>query len=158
MVIRYRLRRSDLWWTYLHVARRNRSVKLKQAALFGIGFGAPLVGAAGSEADWGIRFGAAVVTGLLAVALVPLYLLCKYKPEERRLRIGSAGMSTTIGDLSGDVSWNDVSEIADAADCIYIVGTSGNAMRVPNDAFASESERAEFLELARGWWIDAGSS
>lgn len=157
MIIRYRIARSDLWRAYWFPRRRVplRLLMLVIAFVFvfdGIAFlrdpNAGLIG----------RLVPAAFCFLLAIAGTPLYPLLRFKPEERTLTIGPAGISTTIGSRAGDVAWPQVAQIAAHGERVYIQGKSGNSFVIPFSAFAGDGEREQFLRLATEWMNGQASS
>src|SRR5439155_21617705 len=100
----------------------------------------------------------ALVVACLAMLLMALYPMLRFKRDERTLTISTSGIATTIGSLSGDVPWTKVGRIQSAARWIYIFGPNANSFTIPHRAFATEIQRAEFLRRATLWWADARRS
>jgi YcxB-like protein len=155
MVIKYKAARSDVWNAYWRSWRNSARLNLLRAVIFVAAFfiawshlTAWSLGPAG-------RVGGALAAAIAVMVLLPLYPMLLFKHEERTLTITPDGIVTTIGRRSGDVPWGKVSRIEPAERCIYIFGTSGNGFTIPDRAFASGSQRAEFLRQATGWWEEA---
>jgi hypothetical protein len=104
------------------------------------------------------RFCGALLVALLAILLLAVYPMLRFKQDERTLTISTSGITTTIGNLSGDVPWSKVGRIEHAERCIYIFGQNGNSFTIPHRAFPTENQRAEFLRRATQWWDDARRS
>ena len=155
MIVKYRVSRSDVWRAYWHLWRTSGRIKLIQLVIFGCVVNVMVLLQSGSDVGIAQRFGIASVTGLFVLACFVLFPQIQFKPEERRLRITPSGLSTTIGKRSGDIPWMDVDRIVAKADCVYIIGTTGNAFSVPNGAFENDAQRLEFIALATDWWRDS---
>jgi hypothetical protein len=97
----------------------------------------------------------AAMIGLAVVLASAAYPQLRFKPEERTLEIGTAGISTTIGNRSGDVPWTKIARITPTADAVYVVGTGGNSFTVPDRAFSSPAQREEFIARATQFMNDA---
>jgi hypothetical protein len=110
-------------------------------------------GAAGLR-GWS-QFAPSVLSGSLAVTVVASYPQLWFKPDERFLKIHPWGISTTIGERSGEVAWSEVASISAGRHYLNIVGTSGNWFGIPNSAFADQSELDEFVDTATRWWQNA---
>jgi YcxB-like protein len=87
--------------------------------------------------------------GFLSIVWMPIYPLLKFKPQTRILEIGAAGISTTIGKISGQRSWHEIASITQSDGNIVILGKNGNAFIVPPRAFDSENARQAFLTFAQ---------
>jgi hypothetical protein len=150
VTIQYSSRRGEVWTQYWRLWRQK--LWRFHAALFtAIALGL-LVGLS----DWHLSptalAGVAVVGGLLPCAGFALYPLAKFKPQMRILTIDPAGLTTSIGKSTGDVPWHDVEAITDKQGLIVIRRTNGNAFVVPDRAFASPADRAEFLRSVQDGW------
>jgi len=103
----------------------------------------------------GAQVVAATLIGLAVVLGFVAYPQLRFKPEERTLRIGAIGISTTIGNRSGDIAWTKVARITPTSGAVYIVGTGGNSFTVPERAFSSPAQRNEFIALATQFLKDS---
>jgi hypothetical protein len=91
------------------------------------------------------------LTFTACLLLFPLWPQLLFKPQKRILSIGATGWTTQIGNLHGSRAWGAVRSVEDRPDAITLVGYNGNALIVPNRAFADESAREGFLNDARRW-------
>ncbi|MBV9990787.1 MAG: hypothetical protein JOZ72_05785 [Alphaproteobacteria bacterium] len=80
-----------------------------------------------------------------------LYPQARFKPEERRLEIGSGGIDTEIRGMHKHYDWRDISAIVSEYGIIEVRTQTGNAFLVPERAFESAHQRDEFLQQARTW-------
>lgn len=97
------------------------------------------------------------MTGLFFLAAVLLSSLIPqilFKAQERRLDVTSDGWSTKIGTKSGSRKWAQVAAIEDLPESVIIQGANGNALVVPNRAFASEAQREAFVRSIQQWHQD----
>jgi hypothetical protein len=86
-----------------------------------------------------------LVFGLLAVPAVLLLARLRTKNDERILSIGPEGVQTSVGKLSGAVSWARIASVGENTDYVFITGKSGNGFAIPSRAFASSAQRTEFV-------------
>ena len=152
MVIRYTADRSDLWNAYWRTWRNSTRLNVMRVLIFGLWFfvawsqlKAWSVGPVGSV-------GGALAVAVAVILLLPLYPMLRFKHDERTLTITPSGIATTIGRKSGEVPWRKVARIEPGERSIYIFGKNGNSFAIPHRAFASESQRAEFLQHATESW------
>ena len=153
LTISYTSLRSEIWAHYWRLWRQK--LWRIHAALFTLITLGLLVGLSGWHLSPATLAGVAVVGGLLPCAAFALYPLAKFKPQMRVLTIGRAGLTTSIGKLSGEVPWHDLEAITDQQGLIFIRRTNGNAFVVPDRAFASPADRAEFLSTVHDGWTAA---
>jgi hypothetical protein len=73
------------------------------------------------------RLSGAFIAASLAMLLLAVYPLLRFKRDERTLTISTTGIATTIGTLSGDIPWVTVALVAPVGERIYVVGKSGNS-------------------------------
>jgi hypothetical protein len=97
---------------------------------------------------WPPRF-VAMIEAVLGSAAVILFFVAfpqvAYKSAERSLTVHQTGVETTIRRRTGSVTWDEVAQIEDAGQFIYIVRRNGNAFTIPGRAFDSDRQRADFL-------------
>ena len=155
MVVTYNSSRSDVWRAYWYSWRHSHRMKAIQLALFGFVFLSGRSWLSSTSIDSTTRSVGALVIACLATVFLPVYPLLRFKPEKRMLSISPAGISTTIGRLSGEIPWTQVARIASVAQCTYVVGKNGNSFSIPNGAFSSEQDRTTFLRQATQWWHEA---
>ena len=156
MIITYRSTRADIWRAYGHVWWQSRPMKIIQLSIFVIVFTVAHSWLEGAGVRGTQQFMTAIGAALVVFAMFVAYPQLRFKPEERALRIGPAGISTTIGSQSGEIGWSKVARITPTPDAIYIVGTGGHGFCIPNHAFASSSQRADFIALAQRLWARRG--
>ena len=151
MIVKYRSTRADVWRTYAHVWRHGRLLKVMQLAIFVMFFNAAYAWLQSAGLSGASRFLLAASIGLAVLLVGAAYPQLRFKPEERTLGIGPAGISTTIGKRSGTIAWAKVARITPTSDAVYVVGTSSNSFTVPDRAFSSPAQRQEFIALATQW-------
>jgi hypothetical protein len=93
-------------------------------------------------------FAAALPITILFFALWPHLV---FKSHERILSVGPDGWSTTIGDRKGSKRWSEISSVQAAQDSIVITSSGGNALVVPDRAFADPGAMQQFLNDAQAW-------
>ena len=89
-----------------------------------------------------------------ALGMFPLLLLLitvRGKTSERTLTISEAGISTSIGSLSGQIPWNKIAIVREAVNYVLIARSSGNAFFIPERAFSGPEKKAQFLSDIRRW-------
>jgi len=150
ITIRYGSRRSEVWTHYWQLWRQK--LWRAHAALFTAVVLVLLAGLSGGHLPVVDTVTIALVGGLLPCVGLAFYPLAKFKPQERVLTINGQGLSTSIGQQYGEVAWREIEAITDHEGLIIIRRTNGNAFVVPDRAFVSLSDRAEFLNVARNAW------
>jgi hypothetical protein len=154
MEIQYKAERSDVRQAYWRTWRSIR-MNVLRALIFGSVFiMASAQASAVASTPFG-RLGVATLAAVLALVLLSVYPMLRFKPDERTLRISPEGIRTTIGARSGEIPWRKVARIEPAERCTFIVGKDGNSFTIPHRAFASEGVRAEFLQRATRWLDEA---
>ena len=143
MTVTYRSSRREVAALYAYLWRRSHRLKVNQAF---IAAGAYVIARA-AQASAPVALGAAVVV----LALLPLYPLIMFKPQERRLTIDEHGVTSSIGGRRGSVPWGKVSEVVRRGETITIVGKSLNAFVVPRRAFPTPERFDAFEAAARDW-------
>ena len=86
-----------------------------------------------------------LIFGAIGALCVPALVRLRTKKDERVLSIAPEGIRTSIGKLSGAVEWKRIASVDETPEYIFITGKSGNGFAIPSRAFASGSERADFL-------------
>jgi hypothetical protein len=89
-----------------------------------------------------------------AFIFMPLWLFIRGKTAERTLTVSPEGISTEIGSLTGQVSWNQVKLVTGTSRHIPIVGASGNAFFIPSRAFQEPDQQAQFIKQIDLWRND----
>jgi len=154
MTIRYSLRRGDVWSAYWIMWRRRWPLKLSQLFIASCAFFVSLSWLAPHRTATPGEVVRALGVALLSILWLPLYPLLRFKPQERTLTIGPAGIATSIGKLSKELPWSAVGGLESEENRFYIVAKTGNMFIVPSEAFASQGDRAEFERSTRQWWLD----
>jgi hypothetical protein len=80
--------------------------------------------------------------------LLPLILFIRAKTAMRSLTISPEGISTEVGSLNGRVAWPKIKIVEEKESFVLIASASGNAFYVPNRAFATAEQKAEFVTKA----------
>ncbi|MDQ3284003.1 MAG: YcxB family protein [Acidobacteriota bacterium] len=142
------MKRSDVWGAYSRQWRRGWKLKAAQAVIALSVFYLTLKNVAGARPVQIHHIVSAVLVTCVVLVFLPLYPLIRFKPQQRTLTITPEGISTTIGNRRGELPWRTIESVASESDRIYIVGRNQNSFVVPDHAFASPEERAEFFRLA----------
>jgi hypothetical protein len=74
-----------------------------------------------------------------------LWIFLTAKTKERTLVISQEGIYTEIGKIRATTHWKDIKSVIDTKTHILIAKGSGNSFFIPCRAFATASQRAEFL-------------
>jgi hypothetical protein len=155
--VHYSSTRREVWRHYWRSWARPTGL-WRVHVMLGLVVAAVLTGVSGTSAFTLSRFvTTAATTTLTFVVLFPLWSRVRFKPAERRLIIDQDGWKTTIGKISGERAWKEVRSIEDARGAVVITGINGNALIVPERAFANEVARQEFLAAARNWHSSAAA-
>lgn len=147
MRIEYVARPEDISALYMHFWRRSSYFR-RRMALFAlipvvIFLTPPLLT---HRAPTAFELTGAVAFALLFPVLAPLIARWRTKRDRRVLEISPEGITTTIGRLSGSIPWRRVATIDVTPAHVFILGTNLNGFAIPQNAFASEGERAEFIQ------------
>ncbi|HVY86115.1 MAG TPA: YcxB family protein [Caulobacterales bacterium] len=100
----------------------------------------------------------ALVAGIASIAWMPLFPMIQFKPQTRTLTVDERGISTTIGAKSGVRKWDEIRSVADEEGAIVVVVKTKNAFIIPARAFASDADRADFLNYAKAAFQAAHST
>ena len=145
MELTYSTSRALVAEAYWRSLRRNPRHRLAWLAWVALAF---TVGAVTRSPRAGIVASAGMV-GFLALA--PQLL---FKPQQRVLRLGPAGLWTSIGTKTGERSWAEIVSVEREADHIIITGRNLNAFIIPVSAFpnleASHAALTQWQEWQRG--------
>ena len=85
--------------------------------------------------------------GLVPIVGFVLFPMVKFKPQERTLSIDERGISTTIGDISKSVPWEDVANVSVEQDNLIIQNRNLNAFIIPQRAFENDEARQGFANF-----------
>src|SRR5580765_1982414 len=105
MVIRYTANRSDIWHAYWYTCRHSIRMNILRLLLFGWVFFVAESWLQGVLVTRAWRLSAAFIVASLAMLLLAVYPLLRFKRGERTLTISTTGIATTIGKLYGDIPW-----------------------------------------------------
>jgi len=95
--------------------------------------------------------GTAVATALAWMLFFALWPQIRFKSAERTVSVNPSGWTTTIGELTGARTWQEIREIIETSGTIGIVGCNGNALVIPTRAFDTAEARQRFLTDIRKW-------
>jgi YcxB-like protein len=92
---------------------------------------------------------------LLAVAAMEAFFIgfpqLAFKPQIRTFTVTETGIETKIGRRSGSVNWSQIKSIEDSQGEILISRRNGNAFLIPERAFRTQGERADFFSKINSW-------
>jgi hypothetical protein len=155
MIIRYKANRSDVWRAYWYTWRHSTRLNVLRLVVFAWMFFVAHAWLRGAVTAPGWRVAGAGGVASVVMLLLAVYPLLRFKPNERTLSISPTGIVTAIGKQRGEIPWGRIARVALVEERLYILGKSGNAFVFPRDAFASDTERTEFLQRATQWWNEA---
>ena len=102
-----------------------------------------------------------VLIALLVEMLSPMLFAALLRQLSRRgaraLLIDADGLTTEVTDGQWHVKWNDVREVAQTEEFIFILGRGINSVSIPARAFTDDAERDEFVRRARRYLVSASS-
>lgn len=150
MTLRYTSARSEVWWWYKVMWRRGlwRNWLLMGAIVFATTLWTKAEAHPLGPKDYAV---AAFVVAILWLFFA-LFPQMAFKARERMLTIGPEGIDSNVGAQAAQRPWRDVGPIEEAGSLIVMpVVSTKNAFLVPQRAFATVGERAEFLKRAREW-------
>jgi len=156
MTIEYALTRTEVVQGYfrgLRTSPKFLSIILLYAAFFSIVILANL-GAFSRR----LATGNAVVDVVSFIAFAACFILflsfwlfIRAKTSKRSFTISPEGISTRIGKLQAQTPWQKIKIASVTNQSILIARANGNAYFIPNRAFSSPEEKAEFADKVRGW-------
>ncbi len=85
------------------------------------------------------------------IFLFSVWLFGRAKTSKRSITISPEGISTRIGKLEGETPWRQIKIVSVTDKNVLIARGNGNAYFIPNRAFSSPEEKAEFAEKALNW-------
>ena len=150
--LKYRSSRTDVWrwyWRFWRSRLWRRLAVLAAAAAFFIARAEVLHG---EVLGWG---SAALVMFVLLVSLSAVIPQLLFKSAERTLEVGPDGWSTRIGNKTGSRKWSELAPVREEDGAIVLARKPGNALLIPERAFESEIQRAEFLKDVKRWQAEA---
>ena len=95
-------------------------------------------------ADWLIS----LMWGLGFFLLFPLILRLRTKKDKRTLSIQPDRLSTRIGALSGDISWDEMDKLYITNEYVFLIRRNMNGFAIPRRAFVDDTQRSEFIRLS----------
>ena len=146
ITIRYLPKRTEVWRMYWDLWKR-RLWKMHVAAFAGAALASSQIifdGFPPSVAGYALI----LIIGLIPILGFMLWPMVMFKTQTRWLKINSDGIFTTIGKKSGTVPWKEIVSIRTVSNTIVIQKSNLNSFVIPSRAFATESEKSEFLSFA----------
>ena len=95
----------------------------------------------------GIAEASLIAAGIIGAFMY--YPQLMFKSQQRTLIVSDEGIETTIGRKHGRKKWLEISKIEETPEEVIITGLNGNAFLVPQRAFHSPEERANFITTLR---------
>jgi len=152
MTIQYALTRTEIaagFFRSLRTSPRFRITIGCYAVAFS-GFELMLTGAFSRPLT--LQDGATAILAALGFFLfMPAFLFLRGKTSLRTLTIAPEGLSTQIGKIQPQRPWTTIKIVAEAPEYVLIASASGNAFFIPNRAFSSSEQKAEFVTRINGW-------
>jgi hypothetical protein len=147
ITVRYSSTRREVWGVYRQLWKR-RLWKIHVFIFVAvIVFGS--FGTFGRLPRDAAEFVAVAVTALIPIALLALYPMLMFKPQQRVLTVGEEGIATKIGRHNKLVAWAEIANVRDEGKALVIQGRNLNAFIVPARAFDSPDERLSFEEFVK---------
>lgn len=94
--------------------------------------------------------------GAFLLASFVAFPLIAFKSQRRVIVVSEAGLTTTIGEKSGAMRWDEVKSIERAGPCTYILRKNLNAFIIPDRAFNSIDNAKEFFQTISEWQKSSG--
>lgn len=85
------------------------------------------------------------------IVFLSIWLFIGAKTSKRSFTISPEGISTRTGKLQAQTPWRQIKIVTVTDQSILLARANGNAYFVPNRAFSSLEERAEFADKVRIW-------
>ncbi len=98
-----------------------------------------------------LRIALSIFFGLCVISLFAIYPLAAFKSQLRNIVVDDCGVKTTIGNRSGELTWDEVQNIEHTGKCVYVTRKNLNSYIVPRRAFRSESEMQDFIVAISKW-------
>lgn len=86
-----------------------------------------------------------------AFVLIVFWVYLRAKVTERIMTTSEQGISTEIGSLKGEVTWDKISTVRNSAQYVLIVRSTGNAFFVPSHAFSGPEHQTQFVAEIDHW-------
>jgi hypothetical protein len=152
MTIEYALTRAEVVRSFYESVKASSKYRTT-IVIYAVMVGVVVVVASGTLSHpTGATIATKFLCGVVGYALfLPVILFVRAKTSTRSLTISDAGISTKIGSFTGAVPWKAV-RVIHAGDSFVLIGrTNGNAFFIPDRAFHSSEEKAQFLSSAKVW-------
>ena len=156
MTIEYSLTRTEVVRGYFRGLRT--SPKFLSITLLYAAFLAVVILAAWGEFSRPLTIGNIVADAVAFVAIAAFFILLlsawlflRAKTSRRSITISPEGISTRIGELEGETPWRQIKIVSVTEQNVLIARGNGNAYFIPNRAFSSPEEKAEFTDAIRNW-------
>jgi hypothetical protein len=85
------------------------------------------------------------------LVFIPIWTSIRGKTAKRTLTVSCDGISTEIGRLKAQVSWDKVKVVTDTSQFVLIARTNGNAFFIPHRAFSGPEQRGHFVTEIQSW-------
>jgi hypothetical protein len=133
ILLEYALKRDEVLKGYLRAfssvsSFRNRLLSMACA----IGIMILVFGYVGKHQIQLIDVAFAALLAIGTIVFIPLWLWVRTKTETRHLRVDEFGLSTIIGQLTGEIPWARVSVVSDFGEFIFLGGKNMNFFLIPN--------------------------
>lgn len=148
--VQYKSSRSEVWRWYWRSWARPNGLWLYHLFL-GIAFAVIYIILSNSQFTVYGLLSASLIGFLVCIIFFPIYPQIVFKSSLRTLIIDESGISTTIGNKSGNRTWQEVKSIESRDGRIIITGKNKNAFIIPRRAFRHDAEQEEFLRDAIFW-------
>ena len=147
-ILRYQSSRAEIWrWYWRGWRSRFWQWHVLIAAAIALPLADSLAGPINARSYLVCFLGAFPLVVLLFSAWPQL----RFKQQERTLQVGPEGWSTQIGGQSGSRPWSGVASVYEANGSVVISSTTGNALIVPLQAFATPALMHQFVKDAQAW-------
>jgi hypothetical protein len=147
--VRYSSNRGEIWRWYMQAWRKR--LWMFHLAVAALVFLLALYFQAKVSEAGPAKIAISVAAAIISIGFMVAYPQLAFKAQERRLLIDPSGMETSIRSRTRRYARDKVAGIVDLGDTISITLRNMNAFVVPRRAFASNDERANFLDAARNW-------
>src|ERR1035437_8579023 len=152
MTIEYALTRTEVVRSFYRSLEAS-SQYLRTISIYALGTGlVAVIVSGGLSRPLGGSTAAKFLSGMLFYMLfLPIMLFLRAKTSTRSLTISPGGISTKIGPLDGEVPWKAV-KVIEAGNSFVLIGrNNGNAFFIPDRAFHSAGDKAQFVSQAKEW-------
>ena len=149
--LRYAVTRAEVWRWYWRAWARPAGL-WRIHVLLGVTTALGVLAVQGlARIDWlYIVVDVAVCTAGFVV-LLPLWPQLNFKPEVRTLEVDEGGYRTVVGRYKGKRAWSEIQSVHDDGTTVVLTARQGNAMLVPQRAFAGAVDRGQFVADIKTW-------